>query len=56
MLETQIQDIEKADKDSREKEEKTHKEQVEYLKKTNQRFKEELEKLLSGPAPANAPA
>ena len=31
--------------------EKKHFEEVDFLKKTNQRFKDELERLLSAPAP-----
>jgi len=31
------------------KKKKNHKEEVEFLKKTNERYKTELEKLLSGP-------
>lgn len=50
-LENKIKEIEVNDQEQRENEEKQHSELVDILKKTNQRFKEELEKLLSGPAP-----
>ncbi|KAL4429790.1 hypothetical protein ABPG74_004427 [Tetrahymena malaccensis] len=50
-LEKKIEEIEQNDQEQRENDEKMHAEQVDHLKKTNQRFKEELEKLLSGPQP-----
>jgi dynein light intermediate chain len=48
-LETKIDEINRNELKQQEEEEKNHKEEVEFLKKTNQRFKDELEKLLSGP-------
>lgn len=47
-LDTQIEQIETNEIKKQETEEKAHKEDVEFLKKTNQKFKDELEKLLSG--------
>jgi len=47
-LDTQIEQIETNELKRQEQEEKSHKEDVEFLKKTNQKFKDELEKLLSG--------
>ena len=51
-LDHKIDEIERADKEQQENEEKAHREQVDFLKRTNQRFKDELEKLLTGPAPS----
>jgi len=48
-LEFKIEDINKSELKLQEEEEKNHKEEVEFLKKTNERYKTELEKLLSGP-------
>ena len=47
-LDIQIEQIETNELARQETEEKSHKEDVEFLKKTNQKFKDELEKLLSG--------
>jgi len=47
-LDVQIEQIETNELKRQEDEEKSHKEDVEFLKKTNQKFKDELEKLLSG--------
>ncbi|EGR28483.1 light intermediate chain 1, putative [Ichthyophthirius multifiliis] len=52
--ERKIDEIEINDQEQRENEQKQHQEQVELIKKTNQRFKEELEKILSGPQPQNS--
>lgn len=51
-LERKIDDIERNDREQQENDERVHKEQVDFLKRTNQRFKDELEKLLTGPAQA----
>ena len=51
-LERKIDDVERNDKDQQENDDRIHKEQVDFLKRTNQRFKDELEKLLTGPAAA----
>lgn len=47
-LEQQIEEIEKNEERRQEEEEKQHKEEVDFLKKTNQRYKDELERILSG--------
>lgn len=50
-LEQKIRDIEENDKIQRENDEKAHKEAIESQRKANQRIKEELEKMLTGPIP-----
>jgi dynein light intermediate chain len=47
-LENEIARIEKEEEANQEKEEKAHKEDVEFLKKANMKYKEELERILSG--------
>ena len=46
-LEQEIIDIVKKDKEDRDKDQKAHEDQVEYLKALNQDYKSELEQLLS---------
>ena len=48
-LEQDIDDIIKRDEDERQREQKAHEDQVEYLKALNQDYKNELETLLSTP-------
>eukprot|EP00331_Platyophrya_macrostoma_P002069 CAMPEP_0176428602 /NCGR_PEP_ID=MMETSP0127-20121128/13242_1 /TAXON_ID=938130 /ORGANISM="Platyophrya macrostoma, Strain WH" /LENGTH=248 /DNA_ID=CAMNT_0017810305 /DNA_START=22 /DNA_END=768 /DNA_ORIENTATION=+ len=48
-LQQQIEDIEESEKQRQEAEEKKHKSDVELFKRANQKFKEDLEKTLSGP-------
>jgi dynein light intermediate chain, axonemal len=51
-LEKKIEEIELSDKDQQVSEEAKHNDEVDFLKKTNQKVKEELERLLSGPSAA----
>lgn len=53
-LDKKIEEIEVADKEQQITEEAKHTDEVDFQKKTNQKVKEELERLLSGPA-AGAP-
>ena len=46
-LETSITDLVQKDKEDRDREQKAHDDQVEYLKALNQDYKRELEELLS---------
>ena len=46
-LEQEIVDIIKKDEEERQREQKAHEDQVEYLKALNQDYKSELEQLLS---------
>ena len=48
-LEQEIDDVIKRDEEERQREQKAHEDQVEYLKALNQDFKNELEQLLSTP-------
>ena len=48
-LEQEIDDVIKRDEDERQREQKAHEDQVEYLKALNQDYKTELETLLSTP-------
>ena len=48
-MEQEIDDIIKRDEEERQREQKAHEDQVEYLKALNQDFKNELENLLSAP-------
>ena len=48
-LEQEIDDTIKRDEDERQREQKAHEDQVQYLKDLNQDFKNELETLLSTP-------
>ncbi len=48
-LEQEIEDVIKRDEEERQREQKAHEDQVEYLKALNQDFKNELETLLSTP-------
>ena len=48
-LERKIEEIERNDQEQQERDEEEHKKQVDSLKRTNQRVKEELERLLAGP-------
>ena len=49
-LDKKIEEIETTDKEQQNLDEQKHFDEVDFLKKTNQKVKEELEKLLSGPS------
>jgi len=48
-LELEIDDVIKRDEEERQREQKAHEDQVEYLKALNQDYKNELETLLATP-------